>query len=225
MTHDATGHGSTATRESAPAGAPAWRLLATLGGAGALAGLLIVLTWQWTTPPIEAHRALVLQQAIAEVLRHPARWDTLYLEGDQLVRQPSVGADVARLEKAWLGFDANGIRLGVAVTAGEPGFADVVSLIFAWDPDSRRLLAMKVIGSKETPGLGDRIEKDSAFVSQFRGPSLPLKGVKAASGADPAEVDVITGATISSRTVIRAINAAVARWQPRIEAFDREGRP
>lgn len=223
---DATGghvHGAPAA--PADAGAPAWRLLATLGGAGALAGLLIVLTWQATTPPIEAHRALVLQQAIAEVLLEPARWDTLYLDGDKLVRQPAAGADPARMEKVYEGFDAAGTRVGIAATAAEPGFQDIVSLIFAWDPGTNRLLSMKVLGSKETPGLGDRIEKDSAFVTQFRGPGLPIKGVKGKSGSDPTEVDVITGATISSRAVIRIINAAVERWQPRVAAWDREGKP
>ena len=207
-----------------PAGTPSWRLLATLGGAGALAGLLIVLTWRWSTPSIEAHRAMVLQRAIAEVLMNPARWDTLYLAGDRLVRQPPANGD-ARSERVYQGYDAAGARTGVAITAGEAGFADVISVIFSFNPGTRRLLAMKVIGSKETPGLGDRIEKDSAFVRQFRGPSLPLKGVKASTGSDPAEVDVITGATISSRTVIRIINNAVNRWQPRIEAFDREVKP
>lgn len=177
----ATGHVH-GTPAPAGTGAPAWRLLATLGAAGALAGLLIVLTWQWTLPPIEAHRALVLQQAIAEVLRQPARWDTLYLDGERLVRQPPAGANVAKLEKAWVGYDAAGARVGVAVTAGEPGFQDVVSLIFAWDPSSRTVLAMRVLGSKETPGLGDKIEKDSAFVRQFRGPRLPLVGVKPGAG-------------------------------------------
>jgi len=219
------GHAHGAPAAPVDNGAPAWRLLATLGGAGALAGLFIVLTWQATTPSIEAHRAMVLQQAIAEVLLTPARWDTLYLEGDRLVRQPADGADLARLEKVYEGFDDTGARVGVAATAAEPGFQDMVSLIFAWDPGSHRLLAMKVLGSKETPGLGDRIEKDSAFVRQFRGPGLPIKGVKSKSGSDPTEVDVITGATISSRAVIRIINAAVDRWQPRVEAWDREGKP
>ena len=31
------------------------------------------------------------------------------------------------------------------------------------------VIGMKVLESKETPGLGDKIEKDSAFVAEFRG--------------------------------------------------------
>jgi Na+-translocating ferredoxin:NAD+ oxidoreductase RnfG subunit len=50
----------------------------------------------------------------------------------------------------------------------------------------------------------------------------PLSGTKnSTTGASL--VQTITGATISSRAVIRIINEAVARWQPRLAAFDRQG--
>ena len=66
---------------------------------------------------------------------------------------------------------------------------------------------MKVLESKETPGLGDKIFKDEGFVSEFEGARTPLLGVKVNQGTgDPHEVDMITGATISSRTVIGTIN-------------------
>jgi Na+-translocating ferredoxin:NAD+ oxidoreductase RnfG subunit len=66
---------------------------------------------------------------------------------------------------------------------------------------------MKVLDNKETPGLGDKIVKDSAFVGEFDGVSIPLRGVKAgrATGAEE-EVDMITGATISSEAVIGIVN-------------------
>ena len=80
---------------------------------------------------------------------------------------------------------------------------------------------MKVLESKETPGLGDKIEKDADFVGQFEGALIPLLGVKArnASG-DPHEIDMITGATISSRTIIRTINNAIERFGPMFDAYD-----
>jgi electron transport complex protein RnfG len=69
---------------------------------------------------------------------------------------------------------------------------------------------MKVLESKETPGLGDKIFKDMDFVTGFQGVETPIVGVKqgAATGAEN-EVDMITGATISSRTVIGIINHRV----------------
>jgi electron transport complex protein RnfG len=78
---------------------------------------------------------------------------------------------------------------------------------------------MMVLESKETPGLGDKIEKDTSFTGQFRAAATPLRGVKAdrATG-DPHEVDLITGATISSRTVVRIVNNALARLEPVLAA-------
>jgi Na+-translocating ferredoxin:NAD+ oxidoreductase subunit G len=202
------------------AGTPSWRLLLVLGGAGALAGLLLVLAWQWTTPSITAHRARVEQAAIAEVLKMPATTDTLFLVDGRLSRTPS--GDPARLERLVEGFDARGTRVGVAVVAGEPGFADVVSVMIGFDPASGELLGMKILGHKETPGLGDKIEKDATFFGQFAGARAPLRGVKARSDDDKSQIVTITGATISARTVIRIINNAVARWQPLVAAYTPE---
>jgi hypothetical protein len=60
-------------------------------------------------------------------------------------------------------------------------------------------------------------------VRQFGGRLTPLKGVKGAAGGDPSAVQTITGATISSRAVIRIINHAVERWRPLVAAFDKGG--
>jgi len=108
--------------------------------------------------------------------------------------------------------------------AGEPGFADIVRVIFGYDPATKQILGMRVIESKETPGLGDKIEKDSAFVRQFRGALTPLLGVKVGrrQAGDQHQVDMITGATISSRVVIRIISNAVARLGPVIENYSAE---
>lgn len=205
------------------AGTPSWKLLATLGGAGAVAGLLLVVAWQSTLPAITAHRAQAEQAAVAEVLKAPARMDTLYVIDGKLSRTPT--GDPAKLERLYEGYDERGTRTGVAVVAGEPGFADVISVMVGFDPASGELLGMKILGQKETPGLGDKIEKDSVFVGQFAAARTPLTGVKTRSGEDKGQIVTITGATISSRTVIRIINNAVARWQPLVAAYRPEARP
>ncbi len=192
----------------------AWRLLATLGTAGAVAGLLIVLAHQWAEPRIQAHRAEVLRSAIHEVLGAPDRYRTLYVLDGALVDAPPAGVDTAALDRVYAGFDGTGGLVGFAITGAEPGFQDVIRLIFGYDPRTERVLGMKVLESKETPGLGDKIEKDSAFVAGFRGAEAPLRGVKAGAGRDGHDVDMITGATISSRTVIGIINHRLDALRP-----------
>jgi electron transport complex protein RnfG len=85
---------------------------------------------------------------------------------------------------------------------------------------------MEVVENKETPGLGDKIVKDASFVAEFEGARAPLVGVKAGAGdGDPGEVDMITGATISSRAVIAIINHRLDRLGPLLRSYVAEEAP
>jgi electron transport complex protein RnfG len=199
---------------------PAWRLFATLAVAGALAGLAVVMVNEWAQPRIRAHQALVLREAIQEVLEAPDHYQTLYVMDGQLTPEPPPGQDSTTAERVFLGFDGNDQPVGFAVTGEKPGFQDVVQVIFGYDPVNDQVLAMKVLESKETPGLGDKIEKDSTFGAGFRGVEAPIKGVKSgAATGDPHEVDMITGATISSRTLIDIINGRIEALEPVLESY------
>jgi electron transport complex protein RnfG len=199
---------------------PAWRLLATLGLAGAAAGFLLVFVFQLTAPIIERNKAERLAAAVHEVLKAPHHYDTLYVVDETLTAELPSGANPADYQQVYRGLTEDGTPVGYAIASGEPGFQDIVRVIFGYDPGTDALLGMKVLESKETPGLGDKIEKDSAFVNQFDGVLAPLEGVKAREGTgDPHEIDMITGATISSRTVIKVINNALARLEPLLDSY------
>lgn len=205
------------TAHAAPA-VPTGRLIATLGSAGALAGLLIVLAFQGTLPAIERNRSARTDRAIHEVLGGLDRYDTLYLYEGRLTREVPAGVDVRPLERVYEGYDANGARVGFAVAAAEPGFQDAVRVLFGFDPATRTTLGLTILASLETPGLGDKIN-DEAWRRQFQGRMTPLVRVKQGASKAPNEVDTITGATISSRTVVAAINKGVERWAPLIDAY------
>jgi electron transport complex protein RnfG len=160
------------------------------------------------------------------VLKQPASYDTLYLYKGALAKNVPAGTDTKKLDKVYLGHDAAGKRVGFAVSAAENGFQDLVTLMFGYDASSHTLIAMKVIGNKETPGLGNKIETDSAFVNGFVHAVAPINGVKKDRGkGGPNDVVMITGATISSRAVIRIIDNAIARWQPLMDAYHEEAKP
>jgi Na+-translocating ferredoxin:NAD+ oxidoreductase subunit G len=196
------------------------RLILTLALAGALAGLLLVTVFQWAEPRIQAHQAAALRNAILEVLHGPDSYRTLYVVDGALTEALPAGADSLRMERVFLGFDDAGAPVGYAITGGEPGFQDIISIIFGYDAATGEVLAMKVLDHKETPGLGDKIEKDQGWLAAFHRTPLPLRGVKAGAGSGAAgEVDMITGVTISSRTIISTINNRVERLQPLLDAY------
>ncbi|HVL68317.1 MAG TPA: RnfABCDGE type electron transport complex subunit G [Vicinamibacterales bacterium] len=210
----------------APGTAPkisSFRLLGTMGGAGALAGLLIVLVYQFTLPTVLANRAARLETAIHQVLPGIERYDTLYFHNRALVRELPPGVDARKVEKVYAGV-AGGRERGYAIPASQAGFQDAIDVIFGFDPAGRATLGLVILSSRETPGLGDKIEAPK-WLEQFAGAQTPLSAVKAGQSERPEDVEMITGATISSRTVIGAINKAVERWAPIIEAYRAGGKP
>lgn len=201
---------------------PAWRLVGTLGSLAAVAGLAIVGIHQWAQPRIEAHRARELAAAVREVLGEPEHYETRWVVDGALRDSLPASTDSASATRVYAGFDADGSLLGYAVTGEKPGYQDVVGLIFGYEPRSGRVLGMKVLESKETPGLGAKIMTDSAFVGEFEGVEPPLEGVKG-NGDGPHEVDMITGATISSEAVIDIINERLRAVGPALEGAAGEG--
>jgi electron transport complex protein RnfG len=196
------------------------RLVGTLTVAGALAGLIIVLVFQWASPLIEAYRARVLAEAVTEVLGGAERYKTVFMDDDGAYKTQPVADTAGIQERIYVGYDAAGNPVGVAVPGDKAGFQDIIRLIFGYDPGTGEVLGMKVLESKETPGLGDKIEKDSTFVGQFIRVATLIQGVKRGreTGADE-EVVMITGATISSQAVIDIINMRVEELRDPIVAY------
>jgi Na+-translocating ferredoxin:NAD+ oxidoreductase subunit G len=219
---DATGGGPGGGEGGRPSSRPL-RLILTLGGAGALAGLLIVGVYQATLPAIEANRAAALAAAVEEVLGAPHAFQTLYLLDGALREDLPEGTDPRSVERAYPGYREDGSLIGFALEGAKPGFQDVIRVIFGYDPATGTVLGMRVLRHLETPGLGDRIVTDRDWVAQFEEATPPLVDVKPGEAREPHEVDMITGATISARTVMLAINEAVERWHPLLEGWDPSG--
>ncbi len=206
---------------------PAWKLVLTLGIAGALAGLLLVFVDQATSEQIRENRRKAMREAVAEVLGQPARIESFSVTDAGLERdaEPDYDVNTERLETVFAGYaDEEGKELiGFALAYQRTGFQDAIRLIFGYDPRTKKVLGVKVLEHKETPGLGDKIEKEP-FLGPIRGQELDLVAVKPGKGTGgPSEVDTITGATISSGWVIKIINEAAAKVGPRIEAWLEKG--
>lgn len=194
------------------------RLVATLGLAGLLSGLIIVSVFEATLPTITAYKAKVLREAVFEVLPGTARMQRLvYKEGKLVVKETEEKDE----EALFGGYDAQGALLGYAIPSAGPGFQDTIRLIYGYRPAERKVVGMEILESRETPGLGDKIYKDAVFVANFRALTVDPKIVTVKKGTKAAtnEVDAITGATISAKAVVRIINEGNALWLPRLESL------
>ena len=199
-------------------------LTATLTIVAALAGLIIVIAYTSTLGRIEANRAATIDRAIQDVLQGTVRYDTLYLhDGVLTATAPPASQGHQGPEKAYAAYAADGRLVGFAVVAREPGFQEPIEILVGYDPRTRKTTGLSILMSRETPGLGDKIQ-DSGWRAQFREKLAPIVGTKKGTASGPADVDMITGATISSRAVIGAVNKTVERWAPMLTTYAAGGR-
>ena len=103
---------------------------------------------------------------------------------------------------------------GAAVeTYTNKAFGGTFTLMVGFDADGN-ILGTEVIKAAETPGLGDKINKNkSNFAEQFVSMNPIAHDCDLKVKKDGGEVDAITAATISSRAYCDAVNrAAKAFW-------------
>ena len=188
-----------------------FRLIATLAVAGMLSGLTLAMASELTAPLIEANKQRRLRQGVFEVVPGSSAMQKLVLRDGALV---AVDEDEATSEPAiYAAYDEQARFLGYALVGEGPGFQDTIRVLFGLDHATRRVIGMRILQSRETPGLGDKIYKDAAFVANFESLSIDPEIVVVTDGRDADnEVDAITGATISSKAVVRNINEAHRQW-------------
>lgn len=191
------------------------RLVASLAIAGFLSGLIIIGIYVATLPTITANKAREMREAVFRVLPGVTQLQKLHYDDQRIAIQAKGKDDENTL---YAGYDKDGRFVGYALASEGPGFQDTVSILFGYQPNQNKVVGMWVLESRETPGLGDKIYKDHDFVANFDDVTTepPIVAVKKGTKSKPNEIDAITGATISSKAVVRIMNEGIARWKPRL---------
>lgn len=211
-------------------------MLRAMVGIGVMCALLIVLTFEGTKPRIQQLRAEALERAIFEVLPGITSTSTFVLQADGTIAPlgDKPAADKAQL--LYAGYDDQDAFVGVAIEGSGQGYADVIRILYGYDPAAHQVVGFYVLETKETPGLGDKIEKDEDFLANFEALDISLNEgstavknvvhtVKEGEKENPWEVEGISGATISSRAIGDIIGSSTSYWAPIIhdqqEVFER----
>ena len=193
---------------------PIWPMYRALVGVGMLCGLLIAVVFEGTLPIIEKNKAEAREKAVFAVIPAAASRETIELDGGEV----------------YAAYDAGGKLVGVAIEASAMGYADVVTLLYGYDPHAETIIGIRVLTSKETPGLGDKIEKDETFLRNFdaldarvdeSGSAMRNRIVTVKNGTktEPWQIDAITGATITSNAVGEALGSSSERWIPKVKEW------
>lgn len=187
------------------------RLIVTLASLGASCALVLS-TVSWATAArIESNQAAYLRKSVLSVVP------------GAVAETPMDIADAT----IFAAHDGQGDLVGYAIVSAAQGFQDTITLVYGYDPYSETLTGFRVLASRETPGLGDKIEKDAHFQANFEGLEVMVRDgvlqhdlvmVKPLSRSHGWEVDAISGATISSRAVTVAVGESARQWLPILKA-------
>lgn len=200
------------------------RTVAFLAVVGLICGFLTVVAFQVTLPRIRANQLAARQQAVFKVLPGAQSTGTFRYEAGRFVAE---AADAEGGELVFAGYDAQGALVGVAVEASAMGYQDTIRLLYGYDPSRQVIVGVHVLESRETPGLGDRVESDADFLANFvaldvaldpsgAAPLHPLAPVAHGTKTDAWQIDCITGATVSSKAVTTALRDSAEVWPARL---------
>ncbi len=199
-----------------------WPMYRAMVGVGLLCGVLIVGVFLTTRPVIERNRAEALERAIFRVLPEARTRRSFQRSAAGNFEPAAAGGNAGFVVHA--GYDEAGALIGFAVEAQGMGYQDLIHVLYGYDFARSAVIGMEVLESRETPGLGDKIETDPAFVANFElldvalgaGGEVahPIEAVKPGEKEHPWQVDGISGATISSQAIARILRDSTSQWVP-----------
>lgn len=198
-------------------------MIATLGLVATLCGILIVSAYQGTLSAVTANKRIVLERAVFRVIPGAARMKTFYASSAGIV--PADGPQPEGGVTFHAAYDRAGQLKGIAAEGASVGYADVVRVLYAYDPARQAIVGFGVVSQRETPGIGDKIITDPAFLKNFESLDARLaadmkalahavKTVKHGSKNQPWQIDAISGATVTSKAVGKGINDSAQRLLP-----------
>lgn len=202
----------------------AWQMYRAIVGIGAFCAILIVGVYMATAPQIKINQERFLASAVSEVLPAAVLTQAVALDDDGQLVVVEENADLP----AFLGYDAEGNLVGAVMTSEAMGYQDIVRVLYAYTFENQAITGMKVLETKETPGLGDKVEKEPHFLANFEaldarpaadgsGLANEIVTVKQGEKTEPWQLDGITGATITSVAIGHILNISAQVWVPVLE--------
>jgi len=202
----------------------AWSIYRAIVGIGALCALLIVTVYMATADRIRENQERFLAFAVSQVL--PATQSTVGVvldENGQLVK-----TDETLTLPVFLGYGTDDELVGAIVTAQGMGYADNIRVLYAYSFELNAIVGFMILESRETPGLGDKVETEAHFVANFEaldatltadGDALlnPIVTVKQGQKTEPWQLDGITGATITAEAIGKLLNDSANILVPALE--------
>ncbi|MDO8990696.1 MAG: FMN-binding protein [Sideroxyarcus sp.] len=212
------------------------KMIATMVLVASICGVLIVGAFEGTAGAIAENKRIMLERAVFKVL--PGAAGVREYAATAAGIQPLAAGEAvpARGVRFYAAYDAAGVLKGIAAEAGAKGYADTVRVLYGYDTKCQCIIGIGVVSMRETPGIGDKIITDAAFLKNFEALDVRLNSdlsaltnavrvVKHGTKMNAWEIDAIAGATVTSKAVGRGINDSAQKLLPMLVPHIAELKP
>jgi electron transport complex protein RnfG len=181
----------------------------TLTIIAAICTALVALTYSATRERIAANERAWLEQSLTPALSG-LFFDSAVTESPITIPAPHElpGSEDAIIYRVYSGDTP---VAALFVVSARDGYAGAIRLLVGVDVDGV-VTGVHVLAHRETPGLGDRIERTkSDWLERFDGRSLGSPSANAWKiSPDGGYFDQLTGASVTSRAVVKAVRQTLA---------------
>jgi len=177
-----------------------------------VAGLLLGLVYEVTAPIIAQRRLETKMNAYKAIYQDASEFvsdDTLTAKANQAAEGVLLenGYDAITIDEALMAVDASGNKIGYVLSVStQKGYSGNITLSLGYSLDGV-VTGLEFLDIKETAGLGSKA-KEPSFKGQFVDKEIE-KFTLSKNATNVDEVDALSGATITSRAVLDAVNAGI----------------
>lgn len=180
------------------------RMILVLTSIGLLSGGFLSSVGLLTKEKIALNKQKEVKKAIIEVTPGTRSSQKLYEDEEEKLT-------------IYAGFDEDGILVGYAIQTSGIGFQDEISFMLGTNTALTKINSLAILDQKETPGLGAKITDRESFLKYWENKdcsgSLILRkpAVSSPEELSASEINTITGATISSESVLDTVNSSLVK--------------
>lgn len=168
----------------------------------AISALLLAYVNDITAPLIAANEEKSIQEALRVVMPDADSFEQKEAGADAKAAEEKYDSKITELYDA----KKDGETIGICAIVETKGYDTGLQSAIGVGADGA-VTGVEIIAHQETPGLGAHAEDDE-FRSQYTGKSGEISVVKSSAGEN--EINAISGATITSDGVTRAVNTVTA---------------
>ena len=162
-----------------------------------IAGFALAFAYEFFKDKIADNAIKALNESINAVIQGAISKEEIYSTNEMIIYKV--------YDKEFSAADKN--LLGYAIVCYASGYQGSIKILVSVNPEFTKIITYRILEHSETPGLGGNIVNQD-FIGQYEGLSCekPILVIKGPSNKDNNEISAISGATISSKAVTKALN-------------------